>query len=269
MQDTRVTQYIDKVVNMGKESAHALYPRDFELYMCAFELLNDKLGLVDYFLFPIMPKHITKTETEATTMQTSFSGITVFNKAGYTPDSLTLQGNFGRSFKFLPEESAGYVKALSISEGYYSAESVQGQGVKENVNEFELGVKTGYGCSKILQSIVHKSKAYGQTGKTYRLFFHNPALGESYLVIPTKTPIIWSQDEQSSNMMWEYTINLSIIADMKDVVDYVDTKNSMSNKMSKPGVVSKVSATHEISKKYSDKPVMSKRFGNENVITRL
>jgi len=208
------------------------YPRDFEVYMCALELVDQDDIPVDWFMFPIMPSSITKTETEATSIQHSFAGITVFNKQGFTPDDITLEGDFGRSFKLLDWDSEGYQRAVtagkSIKEGYYTSDQINAGSVDfvDIKTDYIEGIKTGFGCSKILQSIIHKAKAHGPTGVTYKLYFYNAALGEAYLVVPTKQPLTWSQNEQGSNMIWKYQLNLTIIADLNDVENNKkDTKN--------------------------------------------
>ena len=248
-----VSAVLEQVIKSGKEEINKLYPRDFEVYMCALELVDDNGGVVDYFAFPIMPKSISKTETEATSMQTSLSGVTVFNKQGYTPDELSIQGDFGRSFKLISFEQDNYFKAIttkSIESGYYSAEDINSRGAGQKVKTFPYGVKSGYGCAKILQSIIHKARAFGQTGNTYRLYFHNPALGESYLVIPTKQPLTWSQNEGASNMIWQYTLNLIIIADLNDVVDFTPSEKKPSYTFSADKMLGGVAGTKSMVMSY-------------------
>ena len=215
-----------QIFSLGKEELHKKFPRDFELYMCALELVDSNNNPVDFFTFPIMPNNISKSESEATTMQHSFSGITIFNKSGFIPDELNIQGDFGRSFKLIPFEKDNNEApqaykvppelGLAISDGYYTSDSINADSPKK-VMSFPYGITTGYGCIKILQSIIHKAKSRSQTGETYKLYFYNPALGENYLVIPNKNPLSFSQNVQSSNMVWQYNLNLLIIADMDDV----------------------------------------------------
>lgn len=215
------------LVNQGRQALADKYPRDFEIYMMALELVDDsdQQLSVDYFMFPVMPSSIEKRESEATTIQNTFTGITIFNKSGFTPDEITISGNFGRSFKFTNMDKRGETppwKALSgtvgtsIAEGFYTSDSINAT-QSNKVEELPYGIKTGFGCIKILQSIIHKAKSRGATGKSFKLFLYNPALGESYLVVPTKSPLSFSQDDGGSNMIWKYTLNLLIIADLADV----------------------------------------------------
>ena len=52
---------------------------------------------------------------------------------------------------------------------------------------------------------------------TFKLYMYNPALGENYLVVPSNNPISLSQNDNESNMIWEYSLNLTIIAPMERV----------------------------------------------------
>lgn len=211
------------------------YPRDFEIYMCAIELADFEGNTIDYFSFPVMPSNISKSESEATTIQHSFSGTTVINKDGFTPNDISISGNFGRTFKVAFEDrSSANFKAFSIASGAYSFSDLHDE-VRNKVKELPFGVKTGFGCIKILQSIVDKAKGYDDKGRNFRLYFYNAPLGESYLVVPTKTPLEFVQNENNSNMMWNYTLNLTIIADLKDVV-FSTNKKSLESEL-KPNFI--------------------------------
>lgn len=244
--------FADAVLKQGKESLARQYPRDFEVYMCALELVDPEEQTVDYFLFPVMPTNISKTETEATTVQTSLTGITIFNKQGYTPDEISIQGNFGRSFKLLSFENDAYYKGVAgyaIEDGFYTADQINA-GLVDKKLEFPFGIKTGFGCIKILQSIIHKAKAHGPTGLTYKLYFYNLALGESYLVVPSKQPLTLSQNEQSSNMIWQYQLNLVIVADMADVANKVDNRRAQDS-LSAEQLLGGISSTKTLLKQYT------------------
>jgi len=210
----------DRYIKDGKAKLAQNFPRDFELYMCALELVDPDGEQIDYFLFPIMPKNINKNETEATSVQFAFSGISVFNKDGFTPNELIITGDFGRALKMVELNKESLVRGInySISEGYYSSSDVNlGKNFVTKVSEIPFGIKTGFGCIKILQSIISKAKSHDSKGRTFHLYFYNPALGESYLVVPTKNPLVLSMNDQSTNMIWQYTLNLVIIADLNDV----------------------------------------------------
>jgi len=220
LHDTVIDSVLTDLIKKGRKELHNLFPRDFEVYMCALELVNPDGDPVDYFQFPIMPNSISKTEHESTTVQQSLSGVTVFNRDSFIPKEIGIQGDFGRSFKLTNFEQGEYYRGLdfSIREGYLSAADVNDENfVSRGVKELPYGVKSGFGCIKIVQSIIDKAKAHDKKGRTFRLYFYNLALGESYLVVPTRTPFTVTQNVQGSNMIWQYNMSLSIIADLNDL----------------------------------------------------
>lgn len=202
------------VLSLGKEVVHKNFPRDFEYYMMAIELVDEYWNSIDYFVFPVMPSNITKSEAEAISIQHTLNGVVITNKLGFIPKDISISGNFGRGLKFVDYEGSGFE---SIAKGFYFSKDIQARSANP-VTEFPFGVKTGYGCIKILQSIIEKSKAHGVELGSYKLLLYNPALGESYLVVPTKNPLVLTQNEQNSNMIWQYTLNLTIIANFDDLV---------------------------------------------------
>jgi hypothetical protein len=250
--DNAYDVFTQTLITQGKDALAKNFPRDFEVYMCALELVDQNEMMVDYFMFPVMPRSISKTESETTTVQTSFTGTTIFNKQGFTPNNITIEGDFGRSLKLLPKEDAYYkgVIANSIEEGYYSSDHVN-SGIVDKKREFPFGVKSGFGCIKILQSMISKAKSHGPTGVTYKLYFYNMALGESYLVVPTKSPLTFSQTEQSSNMVWQYQLELIIIANLEDVQSRYKTTRSLQNAFSVEQLLGGVASTKTLMKQYT------------------
>jgi len=238
--------------------------------MCAIELVDGNDLPIDYFMFPVMPKNIVKTEVEATTIQQSFKGITVFNKAGFIPNDLNIQGDFGRSFKLMQDTRANaelssydyksILASTSISEGYYTSATINSRSktVKKD-SEFPLGIKTGYGCSKILQAIIDKAKAFSPSGRTYKLYFYNPALGENYLVVPSKNPLTWTQNEQSSNMIWQYSLSLIIIADLNDVENQRPRKKQLSYAFTADQLLGGITTTSSLRMSYRNMLVSTRK----------
>jgi hypothetical protein len=251
----------NQLITIGKEELSKLYPRDFEVYMCALELVDQDDNTVDYFMFPVMPRSISKSENEATTIQHSFSGVTIFNKDGYIPDEISIEGDFGRSFKLMSFEQDKYYKGVAgfaIEDGYYTSDQIN-SGLVDKKTEFPIGVKTGFGCIKILQSIIHKAKAHGPTGISYKLYFYNAALGESYLVIPNKNPLVFRQELQSSNMIWQYNLSLSVIADLSDVQNRSKPQNTLHYSLSHEQILGGVASTKTLMKQYTGLAISMQR----------
>jgi hypothetical protein len=78
---------------------------------------------------------------------------------------------------------------------------------------FSNNVKTGYGCMKILQAICDSSLEI-DNGKPRRLYFHNPAFGESHLV---KVISFNPNQNMQSNMIWNYTLQMKSITPAQNV----------------------------------------------------
>jgi hypothetical protein len=214
---TLVRQQAQNLANsVGKAGRHALYPRDFEYYAISLELTDSNDNTIDYFLFPVMPKSIVKTESSRVNIKKSLTSINVINSKSFQPQDISIKGNFGRSFSMLIDPTFPITfKALSYSLrfGIYSALDTGNEfSVKNLVGVFNPAIKTGYGCQKILQSIIDKARGTDKSGKPFKLYLYNPALGENYLVVPGNTPLTFSQNENESNMIWEYSLNLIAIS---------------------------------------------------------
>lgn len=208
----------------SKTLRHLIWERDFEVYFCGLELTTFEGSTVDYFIFPVMPNNITKTHNERTTVYRTFGGVTVLNSDSFTPQNLTLTGNFGRSFKLLIDKIPYDIRGLRFSQkrGVNLAEEVGTKFVIKPGKYLPL-ITTGYGCIKILQAIIDKSKS-NVDGKPFRLYFYNPALSENYLVVPTKQPLTLTQDVNASNMLWNYTLNLEIISPLENITPLGNTE---------------------------------------------
>lgn len=229
-----------RLLEKGKEGLHGAFQRDFELYMCALELVSPDGETIDYFSFPVMPKSINKVEAEATSIQYSLGGVTIINRSSFIPKEISVSGDFGRLFKFALFERDEYYRALrySIKSGYYSAADITDpNSIITKSQDLPAGIKSGYGCIKVIQSIIDKAKAFDENGRTFRLYFYNQALGESYLVVPGKNPLSFEQSVGSSNMVWQYKMNLTIIADLKNV--FVSDKAVRQRALRTYGIINK------------------------------
>lgn len=205
---------LNQVVSVGRAALSGLFPRDFEYYMVALELTTFEGDTIDFFSFPIMPSQISKSENVRTSVYSTLGGITVINSDTFTPQDLTITGDFGRAFKIvlgdLNKDAVTFrgVK-FSNSKGVYYSDEVNAK-FNKKIPDFNFALKSGYGCLKMLQSIINRAISHDE-GRSFRLYFYNLGLGESYLVVPTKTPLTMNMNE-NKNMIWNYTLNLQIVA---------------------------------------------------------
>lgn len=219
--------YKQKVANLGQQTISTLFPNDFEAYLMALELTDSQDNTIDYLAFPVMPDSIQKNDPKYSTLKKSGNGITVLTSPSFVPQSISIKGDFGRSFKILlgPGVSTQGA-AFSTTNGKYDLWSLGSNHLPSlGKSSFNAGIKTGYGATKILKAIISKSNGLDKLGKPFRLYFYNMALGESFLVIVPPSGLTLSQN-LSKNMIWEYQLTLTAIAPMEAAIN---KKNKSSN----------------------------------------
>lgn len=216
---------------VGRSTLNMMYPSDFEVYLMSFELVkineNGKEEVLNFFSFPVMPNNISQSEPQITNIKKTVGGITILNTNTFIPKDVTIQGNFGRSFKLLISNESVNFRALALNPKQ-AIKSV-GQAFKKKVSEildaqpttFSNTVKTGYGCIKILQAICDASVDI-DNGRPRRLYFHNPAFGESHLV---KITSFTANQNMQQNMIWGYNLQMKLISPIENV--RVNNDNSL------------------------------------------
>lgn len=182
----------------GREYAHSLYPKEIEYYACALELVDGNGIVIEMFAFPIMPKMMSTTELTNTSIDKTMSGVVVNTNPTFVPIDIVLQGSFGKSFK-------------RVKVGDDELKAGSGGVVKSGIqNTFDDNYKTGYGCYKILENILRQSKTQDANYNPYKLYFYNLTKSDNYLVeVISISP---SQNRDSSNMIWEYSLTLKAVA---------------------------------------------------------
>ena len=141
-------RFRELLLQSGRSTVNALFPEEFEAYIMTLELVDSQGKIADYFSFPVLPNDITKTEPELTNIKKSAGGVTSFTTNTFTPQDITINGNFGRAFKMLVGREVINFNAFGASVQSLS---------KTIENPFDIKIKTGFGCTKLLQSIVTKS----------------------------------------------------------------------------------------------------------------
>jgi hypothetical protein len=219
--NSTVKRFISLSSLIGRAQLSSLYPNDFEYYICSLELVNSSDKTEDFFVFPIMPEQIVQKEPSITNIRKTVGGIISLSTSAFVPIDITLKGNFGRRFKFL------------VGRNNVDAAAINFKNLRDAQNQltnaiFDTQIKTGYGCIKILQSIIQKSKKLDDFGNPYRLYFYNPAIGDNYIVKALE--ITFSQVIGQSNMIWNYNLIMKAISPIYGVLDD-NGKNSLSKTM--------------------------------------
>lgn len=205
--DSIKNTWIKKAISLGYSAASilmsSLYPREFEMYMIAFELCDSKGKTLDYFSFPIMPSEMQISEKNATKSQSTFGGVSSVSSSVYIPKMVKISGNFGRNFKILYRNkvTVPFIKKVEVERSY---------GIGSPKKELELtnSIKTGYGCIKVLESIINRSVGIDEYGNCNRLYFYNLAFGESFLV---KVGNFDFQQTLSTNAIWNYSLDIECV----------------------------------------------------------
>lgn len=202
---------------IGKAGVNALYPNDFEYYAITLELTDSVGNTIEYLTFPVSPESISYNNVTLVNIKKSMSGISALDNETFQPRKIEMTGTFGRKFKILLNNELSLPKVIdaedNTAKGQFDAVRKNVMNVKKSV--FNPKLKTGYGTTKILESIVEKSKGVDQFNRSYRLFLYNPALGHNWLV--KINSINLSMDRTSSNMMWQYNMQLTAIAPLDRV----------------------------------------------------
>lgn len=190
----------------------SLYPRDFEAYMIAFELCDSQGNSIDYMTFPIMPDDLSSDENMPVKVQSTFGGVSTVSANIYNPKNISLTGSFGRNFKVISRSANALGILTDIIRIGKSGQFNRTYGVKNIIPYLEPELspiyKTGYGCCKVLQSLINRAYDVDKNGQTNKLYFYNMALGESYLVKPINFRL--SQSMQN-NAIWNYSLQLQSI----------------------------------------------------------
>lgn len=192
---------------VGARPLNALFPNDIELYVVSLDLVNSNNETEDYFVFPINPASISEGNTPIQTIKKTAGGITKMGTLTHSPNDISLQGNFGRKFKFLLGSEVINFSAIRIKNNVTKSQSI-GQ-------EFDSKIKTGYGCLKVLESIVKKSQTLDANGKPYALYFYNLALGNSYLVSVTGFTPYQGLD---TNIVWSYNLQMKTLIPVENIL---------------------------------------------------
>ncbi len=217
---------------LGKAGAHALFPKDFEYYLVTLELVDSQDKQIDYLAFPVTPDKMNYTSQSAVNVQKTLGGVSSIDTGNFVPRMMDFSGSFGRKFKILlapssisssrgpgrfpkqgPPSTADNSRLQSQT--YYGGRMKKGKLTIEP-NIFLPKIKTGYGTLKILERILENSKGLDEYEKPYKLYLYNPALGHSWLV--TVKNFDFTQDVDSSNMIWKYNVSFHILAPLQNLI---------------------------------------------------
>ena len=225
--DLAYLQYRDLVLSLGRAGTHALFPNDFEYYMCSLDLVNSDGNIADSLVFPVMPSQMSYSSQTLTNVKQTAGGVSILKTSVFVPLDISLSGTFGRHLKFMVGTSIVSFTALKFSylSGVFSKEamSVKSKTLVKNFQRFNQTITTGYGAIKILQAICDKSHGLDEKNQPMRLFFRNAALNANHIVEVMNLTV--NQEQGSSNMLWQYSLTFKAILPLSAIKK--DTSRSL------------------------------------------
>lgn len=191
---------------LGKTGLNIKYPNEFELYVVALELVDEDFNTLKYFLFPVMPKSLEEDSQQLASIKKTIGGVHVLTTTHFIPTDISLSGTFGRRLRVLLNGTyTEFLTSFKTSTDDLTWKSLS----KGAVEFFDENIKTGYGCTKILESLINDTNTISPNGGSRNLLFHNLALGNSYVVRPIGLKL---SQNQESNMIWNYSLTLRSLA---------------------------------------------------------
>ena len=127
--------------------------------------------------------------------------ITLFNDS-FCPVSISLQGTFGRKFRLV----TGLVDPADASDKKWK-NFLNGNFGK--IKDFTIGVKSGYGMTRVLKYILEKANTLDDSSRPYILLYNNYSFNSSYVVDVVNYSFNQSTE---NNMLWFYTLQLKAVA---------------------------------------------------------
>ena len=216
---TALKSVADTIITVGKAALHAASPDDFEYYLCSLELVNYKGDREGFLSFSVMPEQISESHAPIQTMiKTHNAVVTVFNDS-FAPVNINIAGTLGRKIRLLlnyKDPKFGTSGPVSQGRQFFTLNFGKIAGM-------EVGVKTGYGMTKVLEHILSYATKTDGEGKPYYLKFCNYALNTSYIVDVVNYDL---NQNMGSNMIWNYSIALRAVAPLSA---FENMQNKMKN----------------------------------------
>lgn len=201
--ESAVENALNAAMTVGKSALHTVSPDNYEYYMCSLELrassTNTQVGFISFI---VMPNNITESIQPIQTQTKTKNGLVTLFNASFTPVNISIQGTFGRKFRLvtgLVDPNAEKAKKWT---NFFNGNlaSVAGIGV---------GVKSGYGMTRVLKYILDMTNELDENGRPHILLYNNYSFNSSYVV-----DVINYEFNQSTenNMMWFYNFVLKAVA---------------------------------------------------------
>jgi len=233
------------VDTIGRAALHSLAPDNFEYYMCSLELLDSSGNTKGFMTFAVMPNNIMETKTQIASITKTNKGILTLFNSTFSPRDISLQGTFGRKIRLL----TGMKEAENVSKIPFF-----GGNLGFSLSGSDVLIKTGYGLTKMLKSMVDKSFELDDKGNPCLLLFNNYALNTHYVV-----EVLQSAFSQSieNNMIWYYSLEMKAVAP-SSAVKVQDSDKSFLSKVASGAIAKSInSLLNDVSRATGGLPIIS------------
>ena len=181
--------------SVGRSALHAQYPNDFEYYACSLELLDLDGNVKDILVFPIMPSNMSENIKTNTNVKKASSSVVSLYNPSFQPFQINISGTFGKRFRILLGDGELDGVAFRLN--------------TQRFGEYSVEIKSGYGVTKILQSMIENSLQYDENGKPLVLVFNNLSFNSSHVVEVVNYS--FTQSEQQ-NFLYNYNVSFTALA---------------------------------------------------------
>jgi len=209
---------LDEYNTRGKEAINSLYPDEIEYYACALELVNSIGTTIDFFSFPVMPQGMQESKPVLTNIKKTHTGVVITTHTTFVPFDIQINGHFGRMFRKLSDFGGSTGNATNTPhEGFREGKDKAKKLTPVTVRPmFSTEYKTGYGNTKILESIFNKARQADSNSNPVKLIFYNLSLNSNYMVEPMNLVLSQNRD---MNMIWQYTLSMKAVAPVDAIFD--------------------------------------------------
>ena len=172
--------YNKVIVPFGEVMLYNTLPNEFELYLVCLQIVDDdKNEIIDYLVFPVNQSSVMQIQKSFTNVKKTFNAIHVNENNTWSPNPISMSGNFGRGFKFVM------------------------------TGKQTIPLKTGYGVVKYLSNLIKLSKENNSNGRPYRTILYNLAFGD--IVTVEIIDCKFTQTQQEARI-WNYDLSMIAVA---------------------------------------------------------
>jgi hypothetical protein len=190
-------QIANAVLTVGKSAVHTIIPDEYEYYLCSLELFDSTHTKTGYISFVVMPDQISESHSPIQNIVKTHGGIVTVINPTFAPVDISLAGTFGRKWRL----ASNYKDPTKNKSGFLSLNFGK-------LLNMSLGVKSGYGLTKVLEKILKTANSLDSSGKPYTLVFNNYAFNTAYVVNVMNFSFSQSSEQ---NMMWAYSMSLRAV----------------------------------------------------------